>query len=343
MTQLTTRVEPPLTDDGAPLAALRPYWHPVGWASALGDEPMATVLLGERLVIWRTAGGAVHAAEDRCLHRGTALSLGSVEKDCLVCPYHGWRFDPGGACVEIPQLPADATIPSRARIVGHRCQVRHGLVWVALDEPVAAVPDFPEFDDPGYRHVECPPYTWVSSAARMVENFTDFGHLGWLHDGYLGTRDDLVVPPHSVTDSGGELRYSLTMNVPNTNDEFPVTDVAGDRGAQTNTYVLSLPHAIWLQCTYHDSGTHRTLFFAAQPRTATESTGYCYQSRDFDLDGADQPYADFQELLAEQDRPIIESQDPRELPLVLTEELHLPFDRVAIAYRRALRRLETAA
>ena len=40
---------------------------------------------------------------------------------------------------------------------------------------------------------------------------------------------------------------------------------------------------------------------------------------------------------------IIESQDPRELPLVLAEELHLPFDRVAIAYRRALRQIEEAA
>jgi vanillate O-demethylase monooxygenase subunit len=176
----------------------------------------------------------------------------------------------------------------------------------------------------------------------MVENFTDFGHLGWLHDGYLGTRDDLVVPPHTVTDHGPELHYAVTMTVPNTNDEFAVTNLSGERGLQTNTYVLSLPHTIWLQCTYHDAGTHRTLFFVAQPHSATESTGYCYQSRDFDLEGDDRPYADFQDLLAEQDRVIIESQEPVELPLGPTDELHLPFDRVAIAYRRALRRLEEA-
>jgi phenylpropionate dioxygenase-like ring-hydroxylating dioxygenase large terminal subunit len=321
---------------------LRRYWHPVGWASDLGSEPTGTVLLDERVVLWRTGDGSVHAAEDRCLHRGTALSLGSVDGDCLVCPYHGWRFGTDGACVAIPQFAADATIPARARIISFRCRERYGLLWVALEDPVADIPDFPEWGDPAYRHVECPPYTWSSSAPRMVENFTDFGHLGWLHDGYLGTKDDLVVPPHTVTDAGGELHYSLTMSVPNTNGEFAVTDLSGDRGTQTNTYVLTLPHVIWLQCTYHDSGSHRTLFFAAQPRTATESTGYCYQSRDFDLGGADQPYADFQDLLAEQDRAIIESQDPRELPLLLTEELHLPFDRVAIAYRRALRRLEGA-
>ena len=133
------------------------------------------------------------------------------------------------------------------------------------------------------------------------------------------------------------------MNVPNTNDEFRVTDLESDRGVQTNRYVLSLPHTIHLQCTYEETGRHRTLYFVAQPRTATQSTGYCYQSRDFDLGGADRPYADFQELLAEQDRVIVESQRPIELPLDLAQELQLPFDRVAIAYRRALARLAEAA
>lgn len=319
--------------------AMRRYWHPVSWAHELGAEPIETLLLGERIVVWRTSGG-VSAAEDRCLHRGTALSLGQVDHDCLVCPYHGWEFDAEGRCVHIPQLPDGATIPSRAAVNAFHCEERYGIIWVALEDPIAPIPAFPEWDDPAYRHVPCPAYTWESSAPRMVENFTDFGHLGWLHDGYLGSKDDLVVPPHTVTDTGAELLYEVSMNVPNTNDEFAVTDVSGDRGVQTNTYVLSLPHTIWLQCTYQDSGTHRTLYFVAQPRTATQSSGYCYQSRDFDLDGDDQAYADFQDLLAEQDRVIIESQDPRELPLLLAEELHLPFDKVAIAYRRALRRIE---
>jgi phenylpropionate dioxygenase-like ring-hydroxylating dioxygenase large terminal subunit len=298
------------------------------------------MLLDERVALWRGTDGTARAAFDRCPHRGTALSLGTVDRDCLVCPYHGWRYDAGGACVEIPQLAAEAAIPPRARLAMLRCRERYGLVWVALDEPVTDIPDFPEYEDPAYRHVECPAYTWSSSAPRMVENFTDFGHLGWLHDGYLGTKDELVVAPHTVTDADGALHYELTMTVPNTNDEFAVTDVSGERGRQTNTYVLTLPHAIWLRCTYHDAGTHRTLFFVAQPRSATESTGYCFQSRDFDLDGDDHAYAAFQDLLAEQDRPIVESQEPQVLPLGPADELQLPFDRVAVAYRRALRRVQ---
>jgi hypothetical protein len=76
-----------------------------------------------------------------------------------------------------------------------------------------------------------------------------------------------------------------------------------------------------------------------QPRSDHESTGYCFQSRNFDPDADPSAFVDFQELLAEQDRPIVESQSPKEVPLGAADELQLGFDRVAIAYRRALRRL----
>jgi phenylpropionate dioxygenase-like ring-hydroxylating dioxygenase large terminal subunit len=312
------------------------YWYPVSWSDDLGSDPLAVTLLGRQLVVWRDEVG-VAAAPDRCPHRGTALSLGEVdEQGCLVCPYHGWHFDTSGACVVMPQMDPALPIPARARLSLVRCQERHGLVWVCLGEPVAGIPDFPEYPDASYRHVTCPPYRWTTSAGRMVENFTDFGHLGYLHDGLLGSRDDLVVPSHRVSQVGNELLYTLSMEVPNTNDRYAVTDVQGERGLQVNTYVLTLPYTIHLACTYEPAGTHRTLFFTVQPHGDGTVTGYCYQSRDFDLDGADEDYARFQELLAEQDRPIVESQMPADLPLGATDELQLPFDRVAIAYRRAL-------
>jgi phenylpropionate dioxygenase-like ring-hydroxylating dioxygenase large terminal subunit len=320
----------------APGPLLR-HWYPVGWSADVTGDPREVLLLGTRVVVWRNSAGAAMAALDRCPHRGTALSLGYVdETGCLVCPYHGWRYDGSGACVQVPQLAPGTAVPARAHLFIMPSQERHGLVWVCLADPVAGVAAFPEFDDPGYRHVRCAPYRWRTSPERMVENFTDFGHLGYLHDGLLGTKDDLVVPAHRVDDGGGALHYALSMQVPNTNDRFAVTDVSGERGMQTNRYVLTLPYTIYLSCTYKDTGSHRALFFSVQPHGDGTCTGYCYQSRDFDLDGDDDAYALFQQVLAEQDRPIVESQLPVELPLVLTEELHLSFDRVAIAYRRAM-------
>ena len=59
--------------------ALRRCWHPVAYGADLGPGPRAATLLGERLALWRDSRGAAHAFRDLCVHRGTALSLGSVQ------------------------------------------------------------------------------------------------------------------------------------------------------------------------------------------------------------------------------------------------------------------------
>ena len=58
------------------MRALRAYWHPVAFASELGDAPFGARLLGEPVVVWRGDEGRLHAVKDLCIHRGTALSLG---------------------------------------------------------------------------------------------------------------------------------------------------------------------------------------------------------------------------------------------------------------------------
>jgi vanillate O-demethylase monooxygenase subunit len=58
------------------MRALRACWHPVAFASELGDAPFGARLLGEPVVVWRGDEGRLHAVKDLCIHRGTALSLG---------------------------------------------------------------------------------------------------------------------------------------------------------------------------------------------------------------------------------------------------------------------------
>ncbi|HYS91784.1 MAG TPA: Rieske (2Fe-2S) protein, partial [Candidatus Acidoferrales bacterium] len=63
------------------LERLRACWHGAAYARDVGTTPYRTELLGERLVIWRDSRGTPHAFRDLCIHRGTALSLGSVAGD----------------------------------------------------------------------------------------------------------------------------------------------------------------------------------------------------------------------------------------------------------------------
>ena len=84
--------------------------------------------------------------QDLCIHRGTALSLGSLEDDCLACAYHAWHYDAEGACVKIPQQ-ADARIPPKARIPCYRALECYGIIWVALRDPIFPLPELPELED----------------------------------------------------------------------------------------------------------------------------------------------------------------------------------------------------
>lgn len=77
-------------------------WHIVAYASDLKEgQPMAVRLLGEDLALWRV-GDKIHAWRDLCSHRGTRLSLGRIEQQCLICPYHGWTYNEQGQCIRYP-------------------------------------------------------------------------------------------------------------------------------------------------------------------------------------------------------------------------------------------------
>jgi len=304
--------------------ALRRYWHPVAYLEEIGDRPHPVRLLGERLVVARL-GDRVECFRDLCVHRATALSLGRIEGGELVCAYHGWRYAPDGRCVHIPALPADRPIPTRARIARFACEVHYGLVWVCLDDdPVVGVPPYGEFADPAFQAVFVPPQDWRASAARATENSVDAAHFPWLHEGILGSRDHPEVPVFSIEQAGEELRYHWD-DLPNA--MHPV--------GHTRIYRLHRPFSIHQRKERAD-GQCEAVLITACPRDEAETTVYLVICRNFHLTDAE--LAERMEtdlLILEQDRPIVESQRPAELPLDLTAELHVRGpDAVAVAYRR---------
>jgi phenylpropionate dioxygenase-like ring-hydroxylating dioxygenase large terminal subunit len=108
-------------------------WHPLCLNTNLGAAPLAITLLGEDLVLWRDASGSPVLMKNQCPHRGARLSLGRVRGNTLECPYHGWQFDPVGACVAIPAVP-DFRPPASHRACTYRVARRPtgccGACWV---------------------------------------------------------------------------------------------------------------------------------------------------------------------------------------------------------------------
>ncbi len=322
------------------LERLRACWHAVASSRDLGPSPLPVQLLEESLVLWRDSGSRAHAFRDLCIHRGTALSRGRVAGDEIVCAYHGWRYGADGRCTAIPQLEDPSRVPAKARAVAHRCLERYGLVWVALEEPRWPLPDLPEFGSPGWKTVPCGPYAWKAEASRQIENFTDLGHFPWVHPGLLGDPNRVVVVPPEVDTRGHVLHYQFERAEANSTSEYPLfPNVGRERSVRLTRYALHLPYTIVVDMSW--GGRERLLYlFASQPVAADRCIGYCLISQNYNLDQPDRVFQDFEDVIFGQDRQVVESQRPAEVPFDLAEELHLKFDSVAIAYRRAMQALE---
>lgn len=164
----------------------RSDWSPALPAQALpaAGGIVATLVLGQDLALWRSTSGAVQAWEDRCPHRGVALSLGRVLGERLACAYHGWEYAAGsGRCVAIPAMPRQP-VPGAVCVKTHAVIERQGMVWVALTDGVAALPvDLP---DPADHHflrsmAVAAPLTAVESAL-AAHGFTPAGPCQWRGD-----------------------------------------------------------------------------------------------------------------------------------------------------------------
>jgi hypothetical protein len=65
------------------------------------------------------------------------------------------------------------------------------------------------------------------------------------------------------------------------------------------------------------------------------SIAWTYVAKDYE-NIPDEETQQFEDMITLQDMPIVDSQRPEHLPLDLQAELHLSFDRTAIAYRKWL-------
>ena len=143
MNDRITRVGP-----GTPMGELmRRYWHPIAGSSQLNDEnpTMEVRLLGEDLVLFRSAAGKLGLIEPSCPHRKANLSYGVPEPEGIRCPYHGWLFATDGRCLDQPCEPDRGRNRESYRQPWYPVVEYHGLVFAYLG-PADRQPVFPRYD-----------------------------------------------------------------------------------------------------------------------------------------------------------------------------------------------------
>ena len=149
--QLVTRIGP-----GTACGALmRQYWQPVALVdefdpaldARMTQRPVKAVrALGQDFVLFRDASLAWGLLDRQCPHRGADLSYGRAEGDGLRCPFHGWKFDVSGRCLETPAEAAASRMCERVRQRSYPVRVRSGIIFAWLGDEASTPPPFPEFD-----------------------------------------------------------------------------------------------------------------------------------------------------------------------------------------------------
>jgi phenylpropionate dioxygenase-like ring-hydroxylating dioxygenase large terminal subunit len=321
----------------------RMLWHPVALSTDLADNPVAVQLLNENVVLWRDAQGRAHAWADKCPHRGAKLSLGRVEVDAqgvssLECAYHGWQFDGTGHCTLVPALPSFAPPPAHCAktFTAHEA---YGLVWVQLDAAQTKLPAFAAHADAHLRKVHCGPYNVATSAPRVVENFLDMAHFGFVHQGYLGARDTAAQADYAVERTMHGIRAT------GCRAWQPQSHANASQGSDVSyTYEVVSPYCAQLA----KVPDVRSAMASGKPVEWRESIALwvCPVAPDAsrvwftmavaDFETAAGELQNFQNTIFMQDKPILESQTPARLPLDLRAELHTTADKASSAYRRYL-------
>jgi len=188
MNERLTRIGP-----GTPCGQLmRQYWQPV----ALVDEfnpaldpnmairPVKAVrLLGQDLVLFKNAQGEYGLLDRDCPHRGADLSFGRHEGDGLRCPFHGWKFDVQGRCLETPAEPDGSRLCQHIEQRSYPLIERNGVLFAWLGEPGSTPPPLPAIDS------LCAPSThsfafkglWRCNWLQAFEVGIDPAHASFLH------------------------------------------------------------------------------------------------------------------------------------------------------------------
>jgi phenylpropionate dioxygenase-like ring-hydroxylating dioxygenase large terminal subunit len=173
----------------------------------------------------------------------------------------------------------------------------------------------------------------------VLENFADWSHIPFVHDGILGSHDLPRVTPSDVVEvedeSGFSIRYSY--------EQIDQSEIYGAGGALSirREFVIYLPFMANLY-KIRPSGERSLLSMALCPHGPKQTTLYLWISRDHDFERPDEDYRQLSVEVFAQDRAVVETQLPEQIPVDLKHELHVKVpDAFSVEFRRIFRRLAT--
>ena len=321
-------------------------WYVVGDSADLASgEKHPLRMLGHDFVLFRDSAGKVHCLSDICVHRGGSLCRGKLVDDTVQCPYHGWRFNGDGQCVEIPSLGPNASVPKRARVDSYPVEEKWGWIWVFAGDLAEAdrppLPDdgfFPEYDSDDYR-VTRGTFMFDVNWMRAIDNILDPAHPFHVHTDF-GDIEDQKLPRFEVEEHG---------TITSSKHQFKSTPKRGawrgqmdDKRPDTlNQIQFNMTGLIFRNDIRPNPGMHHTVFSAYLPIEEDKVLNIWMHARNFlteekyDGDTIKRNLNVFQE-----DAAVITYVTPRKTPRKFSNELFIEADIHIAAFRKKIRALE---
>jgi phthalate 4,5-dioxygenase oxygenase subunit len=169
----------------------RRYWIPALLAEELPENecpPVRVKLLSERLLAFRDTNGRYGLIDEFCAHRGVSLWFGRNEEAGLRCPYHGWKYDVTGQCIDVPSEPEESGFCRKIKLKSYPLIKIGDVLWTYMGPPekqpqqpeweFALVPSEQTFTSK--RLQEC---NWLQA----MEGGIDSSHVSFLHRGSLNS------------------------------------------------------------------------------------------------------------------------------------------------------------
>ncbi len=171
---------------------LRTFWQPVCCSHELSPKRARPVRIMEQdFTLYRGASGIAHLIGSRCAHRGTQLSLGWVEDDCLRCFYHGWKYDASGRCVDQPA--ESKPFAEKIRVPSYPVKEYIGLIfaYIGEGEPPPFTP-YPALEN-GDVSLDVAGWKRICNYFNNIDNSLDNAHVRFVHGRHRDTAQDQIV------------------------------------------------------------------------------------------------------------------------------------------------------
>ena len=180
------------TGPGTPMGEMfRRYWVPALLAGELPENdcpPVRVKLLSERLLAVRDSEGRYGLIDEFCAHRGVSLWFGRTEECGIRCPYHGWKYDVFGNCLDVPSEPEESGFRKRIKLTAYPLVERGGILWTFMG-PADQQPPLPEWEfitvpqDQTFTSKRLQESNWLQA----MEGGIDSAHVSFLHRGNLSS------------------------------------------------------------------------------------------------------------------------------------------------------------